>query len=305
MTNRTFSRALTLLSLLTWSGVLLGFYFSGRMNQYLIGAYRPLTALAGFLLLALAGVLLATWRVSGSSPILTVEDDLAVAGGSGSGRSRRVVQVLGFLVLTLPVATAVGVSSDSFGANTVRRRGLVTDIANLPTKANAAAANAANPASVSKTAPAPVMPELPLPGDTPTAENSAPLTDAASYLPTSPDGHLLVSVVDLLMAAEDDTLRPQFEGRTVELVGQFMPDTKNNAGGNRFNLVRMFMVCCAADARPVALSIEASQPPKLAEMAWTKVVGTIAFPVQDGRRLATVRSGNVSLTDPPAELMLY
>ena len=68
---------------------------------------------------------------------------------------------------------------------------------------------------------------------------------------TTPDGHVLAEVTDLLFSAEDDTMRPAFEGRTVEVIGQYLP-VKDSPSG-RFQIVRMFMVCCAADARPVAV----------------------------------------------------
>ena len=51
------------------------------------------------------------------------------------------------------------------------------------------------------------------------------------------------------------------------MIGQLIPDNVSNANGKRFKLVRMFMTCCAADARPVATLIEADEKPDAAEMA--------------------------------------
>src|SRR4029077_14106641 len=94
------------------------------------------------------------------------------------------------------------------------------------------------------------------------------------YLQRTTDGTIVAEVLDLLYAAQDNALRKDFEGKSVELVGQLMPDTSGNATGHRFKAVRMFMTCCAADARPVATLFEIEQKVGLPEMSWIKVTGT-------------------------------
>lgn len=316
------NRLLASLSLAFWGAALLYFYLSGRLGghrggePYLVPGLQPLVGAAGLLLLALAvGMFLRR------TPVI-----LGSVGSGGVSRRGATAQILAFVVLNLPVATALCVTQDRFGAAAVRNRGIATDFASLPAAAVAGAANVLPAAPPTAVAPATVAPsassssspnEPPLPGETPAADqsdNEVP-ADIAAALPKSPDGHLLVNVVDLLMAAEDDTLRPQFDGKTVEMIGQFMPaddaaapaatTTRGVPTANRFRLVRMFMVCCAADARPVAVNVEAPQPPKLAEMGWTKVVGTVAF-TQDGERHNVfVRSQSATRTEPPKEAMLF
>ena len=107
------------------------------------------------------------------------------------------------------------------------------------------------------------------------------------------------------VAAQDNALRKDFENKAVELVGQLMPDASNNASGKRFKAVRMFMTCCAADARPVATSVEAGEVPKLPEMTWVKIVGKATFPIENGRRIAVLKAEKVEKCEPPAESMLY
>lgn len=116
---------------------------------------------------------------------------------------------------------------------------------------------------------------------------------------------MIVQVVDLLYAAQDATLRPDFNGQTIEMIGQLMPDATDNPNGNRFKLVRMFIVCCAADARPVAVLVESPTKPAGAEMSWVKVVGTAEFPTEGGRTIAVVKATKVEPTNPPEETMLY
>ena len=83
------------------------------------------------------------------------------------------------------------------------------------------------------------------------------------------------------------------------------PGQQKAGAEKRFRLVRMFMVCCAADARPVAVNVESAQPAQLAEMAWTKVVGTVAFTQEGERHNVIVRSRSATVTDPPKEAMLF
>ena len=127
----------------------------------------------------------------------------------------------------------------------------------------------------------------------------------ADYLVRTPDGKIVAEVLDLLYAAQDNLLRKDFEGQRVELIGQFMPDSSDNASGNRFKAVRMFMTCCAADARPVATLVEANKLPTFPEMTWVKITGTPTFPVEKGRRISVLKAEKIEKTEPPAEAMIY
>ena len=305
---KTLSRGFSLLALLAWGALMLYFYFSGRLSDYLIPAYRPLVAVSGFVMLAIAAVLAWGMRPGAAAAAagLVLEDrgdELA------SPRRARTMQALAFALLVLPVWAAAGVSKDQFNASAIRNRGVIGDARSLPGKptlspgALASSNNAATP---------PAIVEPPLPGDTPAANTPpAATSDATQYIQRTPEGHLLLEVTDLLFAADDDTLRPQMEGRMAEMIGQFMP-AKDDASGKRFQLVRMFMVCCAADARPVAVTVEKPADPqmraesdKLSELGWVRVIGKVEFPLENGRRVAVLRADKVTPTDPPKEAMLY
>ena len=84
-----------------------------------------------------------------------------------------------------------------------------------------------------------------------------------------------------------------------------MADQTSNASGNRFKAVRMFMTCCAADARPVATIVESETPPGVEEMTWVKITGIATFPVENGKRQAVLKAHVVEKTSPPDESMLY
>ena len=90
----------------------------------------------------------------------------------------------------------------------------------------------------------------------------------------------------------------------MEIVGQFMP-VKDSPVANRFQIVRMFMVCCAADARPIAISVDPKSTLALPDMTWARVTGKVTFPIENGRRTAVLEGASAAKCDPPAELMLY
>ena len=67
------------------------------------------------------------------------------------------------------------------------------------------------PATASANAQPPAAVEPPLPGATPLPPDANSPLDAAQYLKTTSDGHVIAEVTDLLFAAEDDSMRPLFE----------------------------------------------------------------------------------------------
>ncbi len=123
--------------------------------------------------------------------------------------------------------------------------------------------------------------------------------------PDATDGNLQVSVIDLLYAAQDDTLQTEFSQRPLEITGQLMATTEMNPRGNRMRLVRMFMSCCAADAKPVGALIELRQPVAMEEMAWVKVTGTAYFPMEGGKKVSVLKVESIEPASAPDESMLY
>ena len=287
MTNKLFSRWIPCATLAAWSSVLLYFYFSGRITSFLIPTFRPYVLIAGLVLGAMAALFL----------FQSADAQCCTETECGHPMSRMAAgKVLTFLILLLPISVSAFFSPDSFGKAAIENRGIITDASALgaaPTR-EAVSQPVENPlptneVAASQTAPA-AQPAEPSPGD---------------YLQRTPEGHIMAEVLDLLYAAQDTTLRRDFEGKTVELVGQLMPDKSANAGGKRFKAVRMFMTCCAADARPVATLVEVEKLPEFPEMTWIKITGTATFPIENGRRTAVLKADRIEKSGPPEETMLY
>ena len=291
MTN-SFSRWLSCATLVAWSGILLHFYFSGRIASFLHPMFRPFVLISGIVMLLLAiGLVFSPGVADGCC------DEEGCAHAFGRMTAGRITT---FLILLLPICAASAVSTDGFGARTMMNRGVVTDASGLK---SAPKNQSEFPLPTGDgTAPSPPEPTV-----TPTPVVYAGKAENASeeYLPKSKSGAIIVQVPDLLYAAEDSSLRPDFQGKSIELIGQLMPDNVNNAKGSRFKLVRMLMVCCAADARPVAVLVEEGKKTKIPEMSWVRVTGHATFPTEGGRLIAVVKADQVVVTDPPEETMLY
>lgn len=314
MTAAVIQRWVSATVLAIWGAVLAYFYFTGRIASYLHPAFHPwIAACAVVILLMAAGMILLPHEDDSTHEDQPPQDDFfrpytggevihdhskcghdhstcghehhdGDAGCCGHDHEKPKVRIVQALILTIPLLVAAVVSPSQFGAAAVTNRGFVQNINDLP---------GYQPY---------VEPALP------TADGSEGPTEtkpSSDYLPRNAAGQITAQTVDLLYAAEEPTMRGDFEGKDVEMIGQYMPAKENNAKGDRFNLVRMFVMCCAADARPVAVSIEAKQPPGTPEMSWVKVVGKATFPLEGGRRIPVVVAESITPTEPPPESFIY
>ena len=267
----SFRRYLSAGVLTIWGAMLAHFYFSGRLASYLHPSFHVWTGISGVILLLLAAGLL----------FLPGVDDPKCEPGCEKlhGPQKPLRAVIAASILVVPMLVAATVSPDQFGAATVGNRGVIETINDLP-------------------------------GYKPSVEPALPASDGNGVadqngLPRNEAGQIQAQTVDLVYAAEDPTMRADFENKEVELIGQFMPARANNAGGDRFSLVRMFIICCAADARPVAITVQMDKAQPVSEMSWVKVTGKAAFPVESGRRVPLVLAESVTRCDPPDETFIY
>ncbi|MCX7868757.1 MAG: TIGR03943 family protein [Terrimicrobiaceae bacterium] len=267
------ARIVDSLVLAVWGAVALGFVFSGRIASYLHPAFHGWTLASGFVLLALATATLFLPLGGGSS---------CCQGHSGT---HGWLHGLKWLILVAPLLLTVVVSPSQFGAVAVRNRGLADSLSALPGYAPYR------------------EPALPRQDGSP-GEEGPPLP-AGALLDYDAEGRIKASPLDLFYAANIPELRGDFDGREVVVVGQFLPARRNNPGGNRFSLVRMFIMCCEADARPLAIPVQFPSPPSFPEMSWVRVAGTASFPVEGGRVVPVIEARQVEPCAPPEETFLY
>jgi len=339
---KIFARILAPLTLLEWGGILTYFYFSGRIAAFLHPMFRPLVLVTGLLLLITA-LCVAIFREEEcahehehSEEHLHSHERLSFGG------------FLAFLILFLPLALAAKISPDSYGANLIRNRGLVEDIRSIPgaatsfasrSKAIESAASQQEP-SLTITADATPSPspkyigvpeETPVPAPSPDSETQPPSNDQEQASPPSNQpwvndalkpnaaGCIKAEVIDLLYAAQEATTRKDFEGKNVELIGQLVPNKtkmKSAVPAGSFKLLRLVIVCCAADAMPVAVKIETKLPPMaIHDMQWLKVTGRVHYQPRakedsDGIDYGdypepVIVADSIKKVEPPKEKYLY
>ena len=323
--NPLFNRWLPAATLAAWGGVILYYWGSGKLEELLKGEFQVYAIIAAVLLLIAAVV------VAFSSGDTECCADAACSHALGRSKGGR---LLTFGIILLPLALKPFGSAEALqkvqGKNRIASEDFGSIAASLKDeyKKGRADRSAAQSSAESLIAPGPITPPPPLTlptkegtqppaatanapaGTQPPAAGTQPHPAAAQqesfadYLQRTPEGYIVAEVLDLLYAAQDNVLRKDFEEKTVQLIVQYMPDTGATAGAARFKGVRMFMTCCAADARPIATLIEGDKLPEVPEMTWVKVTGKATFPIERGRRISVVKAEKVEKTEPPAENML-
>ena len=265
--------------------VLLDFFFTGRLDQYLHPQFRPWT-LVGGLIFCLAGIIYAAAKTAAQC---CIEGECVHQNANSVARS-----LIAFAVLFVPLATGVALSKDSYDQHALIEpwicRGHDRVAGSYSTPASKTSNDQVIPpqalgADVDESASEPLPQDtngaqpnhdVASKGATDQANPAVPSPDegSAQYLPKGADGNVALEVTDLLYAESEDSLRKMFSDKTIEVVGQYLP----GSDPKQFQLVRMFIVCCAADARPLAVPVDVSAPTSVAEMGWVKVIGKATLP---------------------------
>ena len=122
------ARALPPLTLFEWGAILGYFYLSGRIASFLHPMFRP-CVLVTAILLVITAVVVAIFPEEGCGH--AHEHALEHEEEHVHGKLTP-ANVVAFLLLLIPLALAATVSTDNYGADLIRRRGLVEDIRALP-----------------------------------------------------------------------------------------------------------------------------------------------------------------------------
>jgi uncharacterized repeat protein (TIGR03943 family) len=279
-------RILTLITLLLWGGTLLYFWISGRVVAYLHPQFHPYVLAAGLGLLALA----AFWWWASRETDAGCHECGCHHEGENEPRSRLSAgAAFAFAVLLLPVSAAAFISPSQFGEAMVMNRGIVTDISQLPSAEMSGGNWDDAPAWDASIDDADV-----------TWDQSQ--EEGVEYFTRGPDGSIQVETLDLLFAAQEPNLREEFENQRVSIIGQYVPP-RGGAGGG-FDLVRMFMVCCAADARPLGIKVT-GEPVAVPRMGWVRITGIARFEDNGGVLEPSLELEKIEEVEAPRESMLY
>src|ERR1700675_1644232 len=115
--------------------VLLDFFFTGRLDQYLHPQFR-LWTLAGGIIFCLAGIIYAAAKTATNC---CIEGECVHQNSNNLARS-----LIAFFVLFVPLAAGVALSKDSYDQHAVLNRGFVEDMTKLPGRTAGPASKTAN-----------------------------------------------------------------------------------------------------------------------------------------------------------------
>jgi len=269
------------LILLLWGSGILWLAESGRLPTYLHPSLQPFTLGAGILLILMAGFLikrLGAMRRETAHSCCCDHDEhgQSLHHEEHHHEEEGVFALLAKAgVLMVPVVLLIAGNTDRFTMATVANRGVVQDLSKLPAANSLATRSRGEPDLVA----------------TPS------VTQSGKAMP--------LQVIDMLYALQMPSYREEFEGKEVEMVGQYVPMTTSNPRGDRFQAVRMFITCCAADAKPLGVTVRAEHLPKVSEMQWIRITGKPTFPMEGGKRAALLEATKVEPCEAPPDPFVY
>jgi hypothetical protein len=132
------------------------------------------------------------------------------------------------------------------------------------------------------------------------------LEDLKQMVPQSDAGDFLLDVPQIFYTAGDKELMAVMEDIPVETTAQLMEETLNNPDNTRLKAFRLFIECCAADARPLSIPIDFGKaPPEYTEMGWYKIFGKLHYSNEDGEILPILKVDKVVETIEPTDGLIF
>lgn len=262
--NPKLQRVIFSIALMVWGAVLVYFYASGRINNYLAPDFRPLTLAGGLGLL-----------VVGAFNLLTATQEASCGHDHGPGdahdhESMDIHPLAAFLILLVPLGIGVAWTKDTFSLGALSRKG-VHD----------------SPAETSSLLLGASMPKL-------TKEI------IEKQHPKNQDGYHTFGLMELFFSSGDQEMRELVEGMQVETEGRLVKDPEG--GANQRRLYRLFITCCAADSRAIPIIVRfKGEVPTVEENAWMKLSGTMRYPDEGEGYVPVLEVVHAAEAPPPPE----
>lgn len=243
--------------------------------------------------------------------------------------------IFAIIVLLLPLSVTMAYSEGRFSSEYHAKWGRIERIMQQmrvkeQEKQRQLAANTATPAEVTNPYTSDALEEPPTDADTPPAPqtndgsgvgtteeapaeagsndswSSFTMEDLKNLVPQSEAGDFLLDVPQIFYTAGDKELMHVMEGIPVETTAQLMEETLNNPDGNRLKAFRLFIECCAADARPLSIPVEfADGLPDYTEMGWYNLFGKLHYSREDDGIVPIMKIDRIESTVEPVDGLLF
>jgi uncharacterized repeat protein (TIGR03943 family) len=272
-------------TLIGLGSVFLSFYWSGRIEQYLNPLFRPLVLVGGLL----------TVTIGITRLLIFVSEHHCSAGDCDHRHVNGILRSLvSFGLICVSVLAGSMFSKDAFDQQIFASREPIEDDSGA---SGLSSSNAGLPGNALYRVPAKDGfahghdPQL----------SSAGSADGVSSSPASADGKIALEVTDLLRAETIEPLRSAIAGKNIAVIGQFVPGSNEKD----FKLTRMFIWCCAADARPIHVTVKARAPVNIPNLQWVKVIGVPQYSSSGDHAHLVVQAESIVPINPPKDTMLY
>ncbi len=210
------------------------------------------------------------------------------------------------LILVVPVAAATVLTPDRYSAQWTAKNGAYSNdlsTARKPTDDQNLAARVAKAAVANS--PAGVAGAADEPADASAAYASFTLEDLKAQVDQNANGELMITVPELFYTGGDKVIQDVLAGQGIETIGQVMAEMIND-NGRRLRIFRVFMECCAADKRPLAIPVEFPESlPKYKEMGWYKITGKMSYREEGGLTVPVLEAETFAETEEPEESIMY
>ncbi len=308
MSEKHRARIIGIAAMLIWSVILLYFYATGQVKEFVRPEYLRVGCLLAGLGLGVVGVFNAIH--------LTKETDCGHDHhdhGDEDEHDHEDTSLVGngamFLVMVVPALLAAAFADSSYqSSKTIRNKGFVDDPRALASRVG----------DDFKTQEPPKTQDQP-PGSSASSTSSDDeweytLADLEKVVDRSDEGNLLLTVDQLFFTTGDEEIQQVLQGQPVETVGQILPEIGYNPDGRRVRVFTLMVTCCRADAQPVSIPLQFEGPAPVVsdeqtaeypEMSWIKVSGTMKYPVENGRTQALIEVKKIEPTEEPLNDIMF
>ncbi len=132
------------------------------------------------------------------------------------------------------------------------------------------------------------------------------MEDLKKMVPQNDKGEFLLDIPQIFYTAGDRELMQVMEGIPVEATAQLMEETLHNPNKTRLKAFRLFIECCAADARPLSIPIDFGKaPPEYTEMGWYKIYGKLHYANENEEIIPLLQVERIEQTSEPTDGLLF
>ncbi len=284
------------IALLAWAGAFAYFYFSGRVASYLAPEFRIYTLLSAVGLAFLAAINF--WKIR-SSECGCSHDHHDHEHDHDHREQTFAERAFAVTILIVSLMGTTALSNSQFSKDYVLKWGRIeSEMKRLQLQKEGFTSKPQTTASGET--------KGSTQGEVSSGEEFT-LDDLKALIPQSDAGDFLLDLPQIFYSSGDLELMKVMEGIPVETTAQLIPTEEDDPSfDHRLMAFRLFIECCAADARPVSLPLDfADALPGYEEMGWYKVYGKLHFFGEDQGYLPSLQVERIEETIEPESALMF